>query len=231
MKALIHVAPRAGAGEAFERRLREIAGEWRNDPRADVLAINLMLRLPDDPLGRRTAFRAAFEITVDVGGPDTIAPLVHGLDRRLDDVAHPDLSTVLFGEEVVFVAGERAPIRYQYLMRRNASFDHDAYLKRYREIHSAFGVKTPGILGYRQVHVDPERSRELAGLAGLGVWRVDSVSELHLESLESFLAAVAGSEVPKEAAADEEIFVDRRNSFEFCSTVDWDERGQGRGTR
>ena len=224
MKALIHLASRAGTGEAFEGRLREIADEWRDRPQVDGLVINTMLRLPDDPLGRRTAFRGALEIKIDRGGTETIAPLVVGLDRRLEDVAHPDLSTILFGEEVVFLAADHAPIRYQYLMRRNSSFDHDAYLKRYQEIHSEFGVKTPGILGYVQFHVDPQGSRQLAAQAGLGNWGVDSVSELHLESLGAFMAAIAGSEIGRQAVADEEIFVDRANSFDFTSRVDWDDR-------
>jgi hypothetical protein len=121
----------------------------------------------------------------------------------------------------VFVASDRAPVRYQYLMRRNDRFDHDGYLTRYREVHSDFGVRTPGKLGYVQFHVDPDASRQGAGSAGLGVWDVDSVSELHLESLEAFLGEVVRWSGGKDAIADEEVFVDRPNSFDFCSRVDW----------
>ena len=224
MKALIHLAHRSGAEEAFDGRLREVTQELREHPQAGGLEINAMLRLQDDPIGRRTAFRGTLEIKAERGGAERIAPLVAGLVGRLDDVAHPDLSTMLLGEEVVFLAADHAPIRYQYLMRRNSSFDHDAYLKRYREIHSEFGVKTPGILGYVQFHVDPSASRHLAAQVGLGVWGADSVSELHLESLGTFLAAIAKSEVGRQAAADEEVFVDRANSFDFTSRVEWDER-------
>jgi hypothetical protein len=52
---------------------------------------------------------------------------------------------------------------------------------------------------------------------------VDSVSELHLASLGEFLRAVAGSNVGAEAGADEERFVDRARSFDFCSRVTWHE--------
>jgi hypothetical protein len=153
-----------------------------------------------------------------------IESLVSGVGDALAAFAHPDLSTLLVGEDVVFSACERAPLRYQYLMRRNASFGHGAYLRRYREIHSQFGLRTPGILGYVQFHVEPEASRRAAEWAGLGVWGVDSVSELHLESLEAFLTAIAKApEVGREAMADEQIFVDRGCSFDFCSTVEWGE--------
>ena len=48
----------------------------------------------------------------------------------------------------------RAPIRYQYLMRAKADFDHRAYLARYRDEHAHFGLATPGKRGYAQLHVD-----------------------------------------------------------------------------
>jgi hypothetical protein len=226
MKALVHVVPRVGAEEMFESRIREVARELREHPDATGLAVNAMLRLKDDPFGARTPYRASLEITGEPAGASAFEPLVAGVGLRLADVAHVDLSTLLVGEDVVFVASHRAPVRYQYLMRRNASFTHGAYLKRYREIHSQFGLRTPGILGYVQFHVDPEASRRAAGRAGLGVWGVDSVSELHLESVEVFLGEVARSPVGAEAIADEEIFVDRDNSLDFCSTVEWQARSE-----
>jgi hypothetical protein len=39
--------------------------------------------------------------------------------------------------------------------------------------------------------------------------------------LESFLGEITRSTVGDEAGADEEIFVDRENSRDFCSKVDW----------
>jgi hypothetical protein len=43
----------------------------------------------------------------------------------------------------VFVECDPQPIRFQYLMRRRADFSHEAYLKRYEEIHSQFFVDRP----------------------------------------------------------------------------------------
>lgn len=230
MKALIHLVPRSVPASAveqarFEAALRETAEDLRGRGRSSGLSVHLMLRLSKDLFGPRTPYRAALEIC---GAPDRKASdrafddaLWTGLGARLADVARTDLSTLLVGEDVTFIASQRAPVRYQYLMRRKAGYSHDAYLARYREIHSRFGLVTPGILGYVQFHVDPEASRRAAALAGLGVWDVDSVSELHLESAEIFLGAIAHSPVGAEAIADEEIFVDRAASFDFCSTVEW----------
>ena len=150
----------------------------------------------------------------------SLANQLQGLDRRLEDLVHVDLSSLLVGEDVVFIACRKTPIRYQYLMRRNASFSHESYLKRYRDVLSRFGIETPGISGYTQFHVDPEASRRAAASAGLGVWAVDSVSELHLESVETFLAEVSQSSIGVEALADEEVFVDRANSYDFVSHIE-----------
>ena len=81
------------------------------------------------------------------------------LGAQIDDVAHPDASTLADrrGRRVRGAAG-RPPVRYQYLMRRNASL-HARGVPRAlcSKIHSRFGLVTPGHLGYVQLHVDPRR--------------------------------------------------------------------------
>jgi hypothetical protein len=217
MKALAHFVPRAGAEAEFDSRLPELASALAERGRERGIEVTTLARLAEDPFGRHTPFRFTFELRSE----DFVAleDCLSGLGAQLDDVAHADLSTLLVGEEVVFLPAENAPVRYQYLMRRNAAFSHADYLERYREVHSAFGLKTPGIAGYLQFHVDIESSRRLANAAQLGIWGFDSVSELHLESLQTFLTAVAKSEIGPEAIADEERFVDRARSVDFCSRV------------
>lgn len=221
MKALAHLVPQAEAPAAFAQRIRSLADELREQAGERGVTVNVMQRLEKDPFGSGTPFHAALELTGEGADVATLAALVAGLGKRLDDVADLGRSTLLVGEDVVFVASEAAPVRYQYLMRRNDRFDHASYLARYRKIHSDFGVRTPGKRGYVQFHVDPEASRQAAGAAGLGVWDVDSVSELHLESLETFIGEVSHWSGGKEAIADEQVFVDRLRSFDFCSSVDW----------
>src|SRR5262245_2717916 len=181
-----------------------------------------MWRVPDDPFGHTTPFWGALEVQGAEGArASMLASYADGLDARFADVVHADLSTTLLGRDLVFIASQRAPVRYQYLMRRRDGFSHDAYLRRCSEVHSRFGFATPGILGYVQLHVDPEATRAAARAAGFGGFGVDSVSELHMDSLERFLAEVAGSSVGADATADEELFVDRPNSAAFTSSVVW----------
>jgi len=220
MRALVHVAPRAGA-EAFAERFETLCDSLRERAARQGMAVLCLHALEEDPLGAGNPYRTTLEVTGVGLAPDSAAWLFSGLGARLEELAHADLSTLLLGQEQVFLPSVRAPVRYQYLMRRNAHFSHEAYLKRYREVHADFGLKTPGILGYVQLHVDPEASRFAACSAGLGVWGYDSVSELHLESLEGFLRAVASSEIGAQAVADEELFVDRPRSQGFTSKVDW----------
>jgi hypothetical protein len=161
---------------------------------------------------------------VHAGEGASVAALVvvaEDLARRFGDDVHADLCTALVGKDCVFIRSERAPIRYQYLMRRRDGFTHDSYLARYREVHSRFGFATPAISGYVQFHVDPEATRTAARAAGFAGFGVDSVSELHMDSLERFLEAIATSTIGADAAADEDVFVDRPNSLAFCSQVLW----------
>jgi hypothetical protein len=220
VRALIHLVPRAGAGDRFAARVAALRAELDERAARRGLAVNAMHRLERDTFGKRTPYRAALELVGDAGA-DAIGELVGDLAARIDDVAHPDTSSLLIGEDVVFVPCERTPVRYQYLMRRNAAHTHEAYLDYYRAKHSRFGVATPGIRGYVQLHVDPAASRRAAARAGLGVWGCDSVSELYLESMEKFLHALAESGFGREPIADEELFVDRAASLDLCSTVDW----------
>ncbi len=225
MRALTHLAPRAGAGDRFSECVDELVATLRERAVARGLAVHALRRLERDAFGKHTPFRAALEVAGGDSDDTVFEDLFKGLGARIADVAHPDLSTLLVGRDVVFIEPPaRSPVRYQYLMRRNASFTHESYLERYRTIHSRFGRITPGIQGYVQLHVDLGASQRLAARAGLGVWGCDSVSELHLESQETFLRALAESGFGTEPIADEEIFVDRARSHDLCSAVEWGAR-------
>jgi hypothetical protein len=219
LRALIHLVPRAGADDRFGARVAALAAGLRAPAAARGIAVSELRRLERDAFGKRTPFRACIELAG--GETDALEELLDSdFGAQLEDVAHPDASSLLIGRDAVFIASEGAPVRYQYLMRRNASFTHDAYLEYYRTVHSRFGLITPGVLGYVQLHVDPAASRRAAARAGLGGFGFDSVSELHLASQETFLRALAESGFGTEPIADEEVFVDRANSLDLCSAVD-----------
>ena len=68
----------------------------------------------------------------------------------------------------------------------------------------------------RRVHANVERApRAAKAFADAGV------SELHLDSVERFLDEVSRSSIGREAMEDEELFVDRARSHDFCSAVHW----------
>jgi hypothetical protein len=228
LRLLMHVAVRRGAELGFPDYLwREVARMRRVAPES-VSEVNLLERLEADVFGPTTPYSWTIEMRAEGNDAErALCHLVEGIGERMDDGAHSDLCTALVGEDRIFVPCDRTPVRYQYLMRRQASLSHESYLRRYAAIHSGFGLKTPGIRGYVQFHVDSEASRRAARAAGVGIWGVDSVSELHLDSVEHFLAQVTTSPVGVEAIADEEKFVDRARSLDFCSRVHWQERGKG----
>jgi len=217
VKLLAHLVPTPGAAPELAARLPEVASALAA---RGVEAASLQ-RVARDPFGAKTLWRSTLELRGDEGA---LLALAAGLAERFGPFVDAAASTVLLGHEHVVIASDRAPVRYQYLMRRRADFSHEAYLVRYREVHAQFGLRTPGILGYVQLHVDPAASRRAAAASGFAVCDVDSVSELHLASLGAFLRAVSASPIGAEAVADEERFVNRARSFDFCSDVTWHER-------
>lgn len=102
MKLLAHFVPRAGGESAFDVRIREVAEALAERGLASGIEVGMFERLADDPFGRETPYRA----TLELRGSDftTAQPLVTGLGDALLDVAHPDLSTCLVGEDVAFVS-------------------------------------------------------------------------------------------------------------------------------
>jgi hypothetical protein len=164
-----------------------------------------------------------FDATLDVRGEDDsqVMAALAGIAERLDDVAHADLSCVLVGTDNAVIPCDPTPVRYQYVMRRKIGTTHEQYLDHYVKRHAEFGRITPGIEGYTQFHVDATLSRAAASAAGFGLWRADSVSELHLASVDTFLHALATDNPGEAATEDEQRFVDRRNSVMFTSAVLW----------
>lgn len=202
-------------GEAGAEAVRRLGSSAR---------VIVLTEIDDDPFPAANPWCRPFEgvLELQAGTEVGVAALLGALDglgHRIDGVAHRDLSGVLVGAPQEIIPCEPTPLRYLYLMRRKAGSTRHDYLDYYFHRHSRFGFQTPNIAGYTQFHVDPEASAAAAARLGLGSTVVDSVSELHLESLEAFLAGIADGRLGAEAAADEERFVDRVNSVSFCTTT------------
>jgi hypothetical protein len=177
--------------------------------------ITCLTRDPACFMGDASPHSAAIEATTD--DLDVVIELAAALGDQVDK----ERSMAIIGTDRVFIAAdEPTPVRYQYLMHRRSDFTHDAYLARYESIHYEFGLRTPHIDGYVQLHVDLDASRELGAATELLAEPCDSMSELHLQSVEHFLAGIiAHPEVGQEAQEDEERFVDRPRSFGFAHRV------------
>jgi hypothetical protein len=220
MKHLLLFAARGGTREVLDeavvdeaQRIAEVAG---------ITAV-AMRQVPDDPFGSAMPGMRTFDATIEVRGDDdaVLRSAIAGVDDRLGAVIHADLSAALAGVDNVEIPCVPTPVRYQYVMRRKVDITHEQYLDHYVNRHARFGHVTPGIEGYTQFHVDDTSSAAAAAAAGFGVWRADSVSELHLESVEKFLTGLATSNPADGALEDEERFVDRRNSVMFTSAILW----------
>jgi hypothetical protein len=220
VKHLILLAARGGTRARLDAAVVEEARRYAGIASTTVTA---MRQVDDDPFGTAVPGMRVFDATIEVVSDDDPAVLEHlaGLDARLGALVHADLSGVLAGVDHVVIPCGPTPVRYQYVMRRKVDTSHEQYLDHYVNRHAEFGRITPGIEGYVQFHVDSAASERAARAAGTGVWRADSVSELHLASVQTFLEGLAASNPAADAGEDEERFVDRPNSVMFTSDVLW----------
>ena len=205
--------------DALEHEATAIAATLGSEARVMVLC-----EIDDDPFPSFNPLCRPFQGVLEIQtgrsfGVDRIIGALDGLGPRLVPVAHLDLSAVAVGTVQDLVPVERAPLRYLYAMRRLAGTSHDEYIDYYFHSHSRFGPATPNIFGYTQFHVDAAASASAASVIGIAATGIDSVSELHLESLETFFAGIGDGRQGAAAAADEATFVDRENSVSFCTSA------------
>ncbi len=218
-KLVLLLAARGGVSRGeLETLLRDEAKQLRAElPEGGGVAA--FLRVEDDPFAgaptRVRAFEGTLELRCDAG--DALGSAVAGFGSRVADRVHTDLSAALCGTDATVVPCNPTPFRFQYVMRRRRDKTHAEYLDHYMKIHAEFGRITPGIEGYVQFHVDPDAARAAAATAELGGWSADSISELHLGSVQGFMDEIAHWSLNGEAQADEENFVDRMNSVMFTS--------------
>lgn len=221
MRVQLLLAARGGCNDELFRRLDD-EGKSAKKSAGGARVIGLT-QLPGDqfPLANPLCrpFEAVLELQTDATDDgEALVQALDGIVDRLADVIHRDLSGVLVGVPHEIIPTEPTPVRYLYLMRRKATHTREQYYDYYFNHHSRFGHRTPGIAGYTQFHVDDQRSRAAAAALGVGTWGADSVSELHLRSVDEFFAALATEPtLGDEAGADEETFVDRTNSKSFTT--------------
>ncbi|MEE3328790.1 MAG: EthD domain-containing protein [Myxococcota bacterium] len=203
--------------------LADLAGEWFAKLEGNSLSVAVFRACEEDPF-RMTgagqparAFDASVGIQMEAG--DAFAQFetqVAGLASKLKALVYADLSAVQLGSNRVFIESPPTPVRYQYCMRRRTDLTPEEYFQHYEEVHSQFGLKTQGIRGYTQLHLDAEFTKRGCESAGFGLWQYSSVSILQLDSVSEFLAS-GQANAETGFAEDEEKFVDRANSIMWTS--------------
>ena len=222
-KTLLFLAVRDGCLKLLTEQVPQWTRELYTQLEADNKAAVAMLSLEKDMFRTSIAPVRAYDATIELVIDSTSAePLMSLTEHWFNKVASPlvqtDLCAAVLGQDHIFVRADPSPIRFQYLMRRRHDFSHKDYSLRNRTGHSQFGKRMTCINSYVQFHCHPELSQQLAMGAGCGIWEIDSVAELHMDSVEDFAQGSAKTTVGQEAIADEEQFVDRLNSVMFCST-------------
>jgi hypothetical protein len=222
LRVQLLLAARGGCRDEVAETAGTAAGEAAVEL-GDVARVILLSEIPDDPFPAANPLCRPFDVVLEVQihhdvGLGVVVDAFGDFGSRVEEHVHVDLSGVLVGAPHEIIPCDPMPMRYLYFMRRRAHTTRDAYLDYYFHQHSRFGFRTPNITGYTQFHVDPELSAAAARQLGMGSTVCDSVSELHLGSLEAFFAgAMADERLGAEAAADEERFADRANSVSICT--------------
>ena len=218
------LAARDGCDEALAAELDAEARRAVELLGAGSRALGLV-RLEPDAFAPQYPAPRAFEAVLAVDLPDSesesdrLIEVARDADQRLADLVQPDVSGALVARRRRVTGGE-GPVRFIYLMRHKAGQDTQAFQKHWGGPHAEFGRQTKGINGYDQLHVDRAAARAAALAAGFGVHAIDGVPELHMETLQDFVAAAVGSESGNAAIEDEKSFVDARNSVGFvCREV------------
>ena len=178
-----------------------------------------LVRIDPDPFDGQYAAPRKYEAVLAVDAPNTttrdaLIDVARGANERWGDLVQPDLSGALVGE-LRRIKGSDGPMRLMYLMRHKAGQNITSFQAHWSGPHAEFGVRTQGITAYDQFHPDRTASRAAAMVAGFGIYLVDGVPELHMNSIEEFVARALNSEVGAAAIEDEKSFVDARNSAGF----------------
>ena len=139
------------------------------------------------------------------------------------DLADRKQSFLVFGYQRTFQESGQKVLRYHYLMFRRPDYSRADYLDYYVHSHYRFGIATP-LADYYQNYLDTEGGRELAALLCLNPFDADNISELRFGCLEDYLFSDAIHEIAPQAAADEELFVDRNRCQSFSMDVLLDSR-------
>jgi hypothetical protein len=153
---------------------------------------------------------AILELSVPAA-TDPKASLVDALagfaERNADGIDRSE-SIVAVGTDFVILDGD-ADIQLFYFMRRNQALTLREFTETWRDEHTKVSRFTPGLSGYRQLHVDAELSASAAESSGIKRADVDGVALEWFTGVDAFINATsAPPEFLEQAKASESRFND-----------------------
>jgi EthD domain len=152
---------------------------------------------------------AVLDIAIPSSGDrQSLVDAIAGFGDRHADVFDLPASIAVIGTDFVILDGV-ASIQLFYFMRRNPSITLAEFTDTWRDQHTKIAQFTPGLSGYRQLHVDDALSESAAVSAGVGLANVDGVALEWFDGVEAFISATsAPPEFLEQAKASESRFND-----------------------
>lgn len=155
----------------------------------------------------------SIDLTATPPGADLGAAL-RGVSARLTGVVDLQRSGLIRGVEHAVIEGD-GPLHISFVLRRNPAMSHAEFSDYWLNHHGKLAREAPrrkSGTGYRQLHADPDASRELAAAVGIGRADYDGiVSSDHVE-VERMKRIFSHPAVAETALGDERHFIDHRHS-------------------
>jgi len=191
--------------------------------RDDILAvvrgqadIRLGVRCDPDPLEdvmreRKSAgIDAAIELTAPVDRLSALLELSTAVAGVLKDLIDPAETLLMGGTTYRMVPARPGGVFLSLAFRRDPAVTVEQFRAWWRDQHAGLAISllSPALLGYDQVHVDPDASRAAAIAAGLRYDGFDAYDNLTWASVASFMASVNDAEAQRQLYEDEQGNID-----------------------
>ena len=227
-KIIFYLHARSGQSQALRRAAMKLASD--NLLKNDGIDMAVMRPRSDDLLAvpANSDFLAKLDLVVEIvlpfGQPiKELQSELHEATSLMLGLVDREQSFLVFGYQRTFQESGKKLQRYHYLMFRRSDYSRADYLDYYVHRHYRFGIASP-LADYYQNYLDAEGGRELAALLCVNPFDADNISELRFECLEDYLFSDVTREIAPQAAADEELFVDRNRCQSFSMDVLLDSR-------
>jgi hypothetical protein len=227
-KMVLYCHAKNGQVDALIHAARDLA----TDPLFDEHGIQLAVMTPCSAdllaVPPNSTFLACVDVVIELVLP--YGDIFSAIQDRLLAAAAPVMALVDGKHSHLVLAYHRTfqesgskPVRYHYLMYRKAGYSRADYLDYYINSHYQFGLATP-LADYYQNYLDQPGGREWAERIGVQPLDADNISELRFNDVAAYLSSDAIRDVGPAAAADEELFVNRRRCQSFTMDVVLDTR-------